>query len=59
MEKHLVLIGFRGCRGCYTAITYNRIGGYYKEFRFLDYSKKEILYRLRNNYGVVCPRGSY
>ncbi len=36
-----------------TAVLYNRLGGYYKEVRFLWYSKKDIYRKLRNEYDCM------
>ena len=57
--KKLELIRLYRISGGYMASVYNRSGGYFKEIRFLWYNKKETLYKLRNEYGVICPRGSY
>ena len=57
--KRFELISLNRIPGGYIAGVYNRVGGYYKDIRFLWYNKKETLYLLRNEYNVVCPRGSY
>lgn len=57
--KKFELIRLRGTVGNYVASVYNRNGGYFKEYRFLWYSKKDVIRKLRNEYGVICPRGSY
>ncbi len=52
-EKHFELrsIDRNGC-----AVLYNRLGGYYKEVRFLWYPKKEIYRELRNEYDCIVGR---
>lgn len=59
MTKKFELIAIHGGRGCYTASIYNRLGGYFEEVYFFDYSKKEIINRLRNNYDCIVRRGNY
>lgn len=55
--KKFELCSMRGCPGNYTAVLYNRVGGYYEEKRFLFYSKKEIFYKLRNEYNCTIAKG--
>lgn len=40
----------------YTATIYNKLGGYYKELSFWYYTKKEVLYKLRNEHDCVVGR---
>lgn len=56
MRKQYELIALHGCPGNYTAVLYNRLGMYYKEVRFMWYSKKEIFYKLRNEYDCMVSR---
>ncbi len=58
-DKKFELISLRGGRGCYTASIYNRLGGYFKELYFMDYSKKDIIYILRHNHNCIVRRGNY
>ena len=39
--KRFELRSLNGCPGDYTAVLYNRLGGYYTEKRFLYYTKKK------------------
>ena len=59
MTKKFELIALHGGRGCYTASIYNRLGGYFEEVRFFDYSKKDIIAKLRQNYNCIVRRGNY
>lgn len=59
MKKPFELLYITGCPGSYTAHLYNREKGYFTEKSFLWYSKREMIYKLRNEYGVVCPVGTY
>ena len=58
-DKRFELIRLYKSCGLYVAACYNRLGGYYKDIRFDGYSKKEVIYKLRNEWGVICPKGSY
>lgn len=55
-EKHFELRMVTGRPGNYTAVMYNALGGYYKEVAFLWYSKREMYYKLRHEYGCVVSR---
>lgn len=57
--KNFELSNLYRVSGGYLAVVYNRLEMYYKEYRFLWYSKKDVISKLRNEYGVICPRGSY
>lgn len=56
MEKIYEFRELIGTPGCYKAVIYNRLGGYYKEIEFLNYSKKEIYKKLRNDYHCIIRR---
>lgn len=49
------LISWRGCQGCYD-VTWIDENGYYRDMKFMWYSKKEIAYKLRHEYNVVVGR---
>lgn len=57
MEKHFELIGLGLSNGWYVARCYNRLGGYDKYYRFAGYSKRDVIYKLRHEYGVIVRRG--
>lgn len=38
--KFFELMRLNGCPGNYTAVLYNRVGGYFKEVHFMWYTKK-------------------
>lgn len=40
----------------YMAVMYNRLGGYYKEQVFMGYPKKEVYWKLRNEYSCLVSR---
>lgn len=55
------LVGIRGCRGCYVAtiLEYSSpfdAWGHYKEYSFLWYPKKEVIYKLRHEHNCVVGR---
>lgn len=49
------LISWRGSVGCYD-VTWIDERGYYRDMKFMLYSKKEIAYKLRHEYNVVVGR---
>lgn len=55
--KKFELLSLNGYPGAYTAVLYNRSGGYFTEKHFLWYSKKEIFYKLRHEYDCIVARG--
>ena len=55
-EKHFELIRLYNSNGATVAVCYNRLYGYFKEYTFLWYSKKEIIRKLRQEYGVIVRR---
>lgn len=55
--KQFELVSIRGNRGNYTAVLYNRMGGYYTEKRFLWYSKKDMFRELRRKHACVIRKG--
>ena len=55
--KEFELRSLNGFQGSYTAVLYNRLGGYYTKKRFLYYTKKEIFYKLRHEYNCTVARG--
>lgn len=44
--KEFALRSLYGCPGSYTAVLYNRLGGYYTEKRFLYYTKKRNILQI-------------
>lgn len=56
MKKQYELIALYGRPGNYTAVLYDRLGQYYKELYFIWYNKKEIFYKLRNEYDCMVSR---
>lgn len=44
--KEFELRSLYGCPGSYTAVLYNRLGGYYTEKRFLYYTKKRNILQI-------------
>lgn len=42
--------------GNWVATIYNRLGGYWKDLTFMWYSKKEVIYKLRHEYGIRVGR---
>ena len=59
MLKHLRLVALEGNIGFYRAVCYSALFGYYKEYTFMDYSKKDIFKILRHEYNVIVPRGAF
>lgn len=59
MLKHLKLVALEGNVGCYRAVCYSPLCGYYKEYTFMEYSKKDIFRILRHEYNVIVPRGAF
>lgn len=57
MEKHFELVKLQGSCNNYTAVLYNRLGGYFVEKRFLWYTKKEVIRILRHEYNTIVKRG--
>lgn len=57
MEKRFELSSLYRDNGAYVAVMYNRLCGYYTERRFLYYTKKEVLYKLRHEEGCTVARG--
>ena len=55
-DKSFELRFLTGSTGNYTAVLYNRIGGYYKELRFMWSSKKEIYKILRWDHDCIVRR---
>lgn len=44
--------------GWYLATMHNRVTGHYKEQAFLYYTKKEVIHKLRNEYGCIIRKGA-
>jgi len=59
MLKHLRLVKLEGNVGLYRAVCYSSLCGYFKEYTFTDYPKKEIFWILRHKYNVIVPRGAF
>lgn len=55
--KEYELCYIKGVPGNYTAVLYNNSHGYYTERRFMWYSKKEMIYKLRHDYNCIVKRG--
>lgn len=57
MKKYELINLYKDKNGYYTAVIYNRLGGYFKEKSFLYYTKKEVLSKLRNEHDCIIKRG--
>ena len=56
-DKFYELVSLVMKDGWYLATMYNRVAGYYKEQAFLYYTKKEVIHKLRNEYGCIVRKG--
>lgn len=55
-DKRFELIALSKQGAIYHAVLYNRLGGYYKDQCFWYYNKKEVLWKLRNEYDCIVRR---
>lgn len=56
MRKEIECLSLTRRGGYYVARLYHKRSGYFLEHRFLDYTKREVVARLRS-LGVIVPRG--
>lgn len=59
MKKTKELLYLTGCQGGYTAHIYDNKENRYEEQYFMFYSKREMIYLLRNKYNVICKQGTF
>ena len=55
-KKHMMLVALHRDCGWYAAVCYDSRTQSYQDYRFLYYSKKDVISSLRQNYGVIVPR---
>ena len=54
--KHCEVFSIRKHCACwYTVTLYSRLGGYWDDITFEGYTRKQVIYKLRHEYGLTVP----
>ena len=56
MYKEFTLVSLTKNGAIYHAVMYNKLYGYYKDYCFWYYSKREVIQKLRNEHDCIVAR---